>query len=144
MVTKECVACLNVYPEDCFYLYRGGRRNSKCKACYTDRVLANKRANRSHYTELEGRRRLQRRGATPDMTPEELKDLRDVYDLASQLRQRGLDVQVDHTDPITSSKVCGLHTPYNLRILPARENWQKSNKFSPYGVDADGYIYELD
>lgn len=142
MVTKECSNCLETYPRDFFY-QNGTRLHSYCKACFTDRVLANKRKRRSHYTQLENKRRLQRKGATPVLTPAEQKDLSDIYDLADQMRSLGMSVQVDHTDPILSKAVCGLHTPANLRILPTRENIQKSNKFEPYGVDAEGNIYAI-
>jgi hypothetical protein len=36
---------------------------------------------------------------------------------------------VDHIVPLNHDLVCGLHTPHNLRVIPASENRAKSNLF---------------
>lgn len=41
-------------------------------------------------------------------------------------------VNVDHIVPISNKYICGLHAPQNLRIIPARENFQKQATFHPY------------
>lgn len=41
-------------------------------------------------------------------------------------------VNVDHIVPINNKYICGLHAPQNLRIISARENFQKQATFYPY------------
>lgn len=43
--------------------------------------------------------------------------------------ETGIVHHVDHIVPIKGTKVCGLHTHENLRVIPASLNVSKSNKF---------------
>ena len=52
---------------------------------------------------------------------------RAVYQEARRQRDAGRDVQVDHIVPICSDLVCGLHVPWNLRIVTRRANREKGN-----------------
>ena len=87
-------------------------------------------ANPELYKALTSVRKRRHRAATPKWVgAAEKKAIRQLYLEAQRLTKlTGERYVVDHTYPLISDEVCGLHTLRNLRIMTQAENLIKSNK----------------
>lgn len=76
------------------------------------------------------KRRAQKHSATPTwLTQEHHEQMQALYAEALKLAaQTGVEHQVDHIYPLRSDVVCGLHVPWNLRVVTSSENQSKSNR----------------
>ena len=89
-----------------------------------------KQENPDLYKALTSVRKRRHREATPKwITPEQKLAMRQLYLQAMELTKlTGERYVVDHIVPLISDEVCGLHVPWNLRVITQEENLKKSNK----------------
>jgi 5-methylcytosine-specific restriction endonuclease McrA len=89
-----------------------------------------KQANPELYKALTSVRKRRHREATPKwVTAEQKLAMRALYLQAQELTRITKErYVVDHIIPLISDEVCGLHVPWNLRVITQEENLQKSNK----------------
>jgi len=66
--------------------------------------------------------------ATPPWV--DMRAISDVYQLA-----RRTNGTVDHEVPLNHPRVCGLHVPWNLRVVPAKTNFSKGNAWCEWHGD---------
>jgi hypothetical protein len=101
------------------------------------RPLAEKRAYKQRYKDanldlyntLTSLRRRRFRDATPPWLSRKQKvEVRQLYQIAMTMtKTTGEQYVVDHIYPLRSEVVCGLHVPWNLRVVTQAENLRKSN-----------------
>jgi len=88
------------------------------------------KANPAKSNAATARRRATKLQATPAWTNKFFVD--EIYDLAQRrTKATGFKWVVDHTVPLKSKKVCGLHWELNLAVIPEAENGSKGNRVWP-------------
>ena len=79
--------------------------------------------------DTKARRRKHREATPPWLTRKQKSEIRQLYQIAISMTQTtGEQYVVDHIVPLRSHEVCGLHVPWNLRVITQEENLKKSNK----------------
>jgi len=106
------------------------RANARPKDEVTQYKRAHKERNPEYYKSLTSVRKRRHRNATPKwITTGQKLAMRQMYLQAMELTKlTGERYVVDHIVPLISDEVCGLHVPWNLRVITQEENLKKSNK----------------
>ena len=78
--------------------------------------------------DTKARRRKHRNATPPWINRKQKSNIRHLYQIAITMTQTtGEQYVVDHIYPLRSEVVCGLHVPWNLRVVTRDENLRKSN-----------------
>lgn len=65
------------------------------------------------------------------LTKEHIIEIKLIYELSKLISNHvGIPHHVDHIVPLRGKNVSGLHVPWNLRVIPAKENMKKHNIWS--------------
>lgn len=106
---------------------RAQARPAAEKRAYKD---THKQANPDYYKTLVSFRRRRFRDATPPwLTHRQKTEIRELYKIAITMsKTTGERYVVDHIIPLQGETVCGLHVPWNLRVITQEENLAKSNR----------------
>lgn len=105
---------------------------SKCNPekvkAYAKKTKAN---NKGKINALTVKRRLAKIKRTPAwLSSDDYWMVEQAYELAAlRTKMFGFSWHVDHILPLQGKTVSGLHTPYNLQVIPGIENVRKSNSF---------------
>jgi hypothetical protein len=89
------------------------------------------RVNNPHLnSEKEARRRAKKLLATPPwLTDGHIAHIKRIYKLCAIVTEATLiQYHVDHILPLQGKEICGLHVPWNLRVIPAKDNISKGNR----------------
>ena len=89
-----------------------------------------KQSNPDLYKALTSFRRRRFRDATPPwLTRKQKSEIRQLYQIAITMsKTTGERYVVDHILPLHGETVCGLHVPWNLRVITQSKNLKKSNQ----------------
>jgi hypothetical protein len=109
-------------------------RSAKWAKENREKDYANKRKyvqnNKPKYAHYQSVRRARKLEATPIwLTSLDLHNIETEYKLAAWCSEvMGEAYEVDHIVPLQGKQVCGLHVPWNLRVISGKDNKMKGNR----------------
>lgn len=66
----------------------------------------------------------------PWLTEDHFNQIKTEYELAAWCSEvMGEKYNVDHIVPLRGKTVSGLHVPWNLQVIPAKDNFKKGNRY---------------
>lgn len=145
---KTCNSCKLEKPNSSFHKNissKDGLR-SFCKSCKNERDKDYREtnpekiqksqskyygANKEIFFAHNAKRQAKNKEATPSwLTDGQKAHIKRFYKLSRFMQEvTGTVYHVDHIVPLNGKNVCGLNVPWNLRVIPAKDNLIKSNKF---------------
>lgn len=107
-----------------YYRQNADKVNAKKKEWYE--------ANKGRIVHKVGQTKANRlRAAPPWLTDDHWTFMEITYRMSQELTRRfGFEFHVDHIHPMVGKNFCGLHTPWNLQVIPAVENMRKGNRLA--------------
>lgn len=129
MVSKDVIKVRQKkYVEDNREKVRDNRRKSRLKNKAT--IKAYESNNKDALRAKCAKRRARTGKAAPNwLSKEQLSEINKIYSYARLLEKiTGGPHHVDHIIPLKGGDICGLHVPWNLQALPAKENLQKGTE----------------
>ena len=120
---RTCIECLNIKKK---------KRGSIPEVRSSDlkRLMNWNKKNPHRHLARTRKRQAAKLQRTPNwLSTFQLKQMADTYAIAAKLTGiTGELYHVDHIVPLQGKKVSGLHVPWNLQVIPAKDNLAKSNK----------------
>ena len=106
------------------------KSNKENRNYISEREKQYRKAHPDKRNALNAKRRALKLKATPSwLSNEQLLEIEKFYTQAKNLKlTTDEEYHVDHIVPLQGKNICGLHVPWNLQVILAKENLIKSNK----------------
>lgn len=111
------------------YLASKRRERQKNRDKYQERGKEYYQKNKANYSFYARKYKAGKLNATPSwLTQTQLDYMKELYQFRHNISGvEGREYHVDHIVPLQGENVCGLHVPWNLQVIPAKDNLSKSN-----------------
>lgn len=142
-----------------YHILNKERLNAQCRSRYNavkdDPIFISKEnkrkleyyyLNKEKFRAVEAKRNFMEKVAKLRcLLPEDIEDIKTYYFVSRKFSEL-LEViyNVDHIVPLNNKIVCGLHVPWNLRVIEAAVNKRKGNKFNEeLAIDLSAEWYRM-